>query len=658
MQNNQKIVHTDPLFYYEVSFFSKPYHLFTYSSKNELEIGSLILVEFGRSEKVGILWKKNPTPSNKYPIKEIIRKITNPVLNQFNIDLIDFTVKYYHCFLQDILNAVVPSCIRLEKIWMKDNQYSDVGNLEKKQLPLLNQYQQDFVNNIDFNKFQINLLHGITGSGKTRCYQELISLIQQKNTGHILLLVPEINLTHKLKEEIQSIDEHQTQIYHSQITPKQRSSVFKNTLEKNKSFVFLTTRSGVFLPYNKISLIIVDEEHDSSFKQKDSSFRYNAKDLAIKLAQIHECPCILGSATPSLKMMMLANQHKLNYFSLDKRATEQPLPEISLKYQNKNTYDEPLSLALLKEIKFTLDNNQQVLVYLNRRGYVPRLFCPTCKKNACCPSCFSPLILHLKEKKLCCHYCSKFFAPIKKCQSCDEDYIDIGFGTERVKEYLSSCFPDYPSIIVDTDYINTPKKVEEVFNLINSGNPSIIIGTQMIGKGHDWPNVTLGIMMIADYDLDHHLDEKIAQEVIQASGRIGRHIKGKVLLPVPYDFQSSSLISSIIKSDYREFVDIILKQKDETKEPPFHHEAYLYFKSKNISDLLSALRKLVSVFNANDCRGPILDYPMRKNGFWIAYLVINSSTRISREHAIMKLLTNIMSNEFLQKTFYCLDIDP
>ena len=145
-------------------------------------------------------------------------------------------------------------------------------------------------------------------------------------------------------------------------------------------------------------------------------------------------------------MMMLAHERKLNYFRLDKRATNQPLPEIILKYQNKNSYNEPLSLSLLKEIKSTLDDKKQVLVYLNRRGYIPRLFCSTCKKHASCPSCFTPLIMHLKEKKLCCHYCSKFFQPIKECAKCKNDYVQIGFGTERVKEYLSQCFPNYPSL--------------------------------------------------------------------------------------------------------------------------------------------------------------------------------------------------------------------
>jgi primosomal protein N' (replication factor Y) len=407
-----------------------------------------------------------------------------------------------------------------------------------------------------------------------------------------------------------------------------------------------------------VQLIIVDEEHDVSYKQQEGSFRYHARDLAIKLAQLHDCPCVLGSATPSLKMMDKAIQHQVQYSVLNKRATGQSLPDFKIIPGTRATWAEPLNFQILKEIRDSLHSNHQVLFYLNRRGYVPRLFCVECKETLLCKSCLIPFVYHLDKKQLSCHYCGRHTPAPTLCSTCHNELLPLGFGTERLAEFLKQAFPSYPVFVIDTDHLTTHKQVTEQLDLIKKEKAALIIGTQMIGKGHDWPLVRLAVLLISAHHLENDLNDQVAQHIVQAAGRCGRHAPGTVIIPVHHDQQVPDLLTDLLKHDYESYSKHMLTVKKQECSPPYTHQAKILFRSKNLSEMLSSLRELARPIPMVLCQGPLLDYPMKRGVYWQAYLLINTSKRVQRDQLLTQMINQCQHDVILKKIYHALDIDP
>jgi primosomal protein N' (replication factor Y) len=648
--NNSNII------YYQVCFFEKPYLFFTYQSDQDITLYSLVKVPFGRSCRIGMIWQKETQHDQKFVIKPIESVVTSAVLTPITYNLIEFCTHYYYTHLQDVLATAVPSFARKS---LKLNSSIVAQRGQHAQLQALTQAQKNVVLTAQQRKnFHIHLLHGITGSGKTRCYLELMQNILDQS-GNILLMVPEINLTPQLLDQIKQLVGAKLFVYHSQLTPKKRFDCFNVALSGVEGCIFLTTRSGIFLPIQNLKLIIVDEEHDSSYKQQEGPFRYHAKDLAIKLAQLHDCPCILGSATPSLKMIARAFDGQILYSKLDARATGQPLPDFRIQPGPRATWTEPLSFQLLKEVRDTLLAEHQVLFYLNRRGYVPRLFCPDCKESLLCQSCLTPFVYHLDKEQLNCHHCGKCSQVPTACPSCQHLLVPLGFGTERLAEFLRQTFPSYPVFVVDTDHLTTHKQVTEELAAIRKEKAALIIGTQMIGKGHDWPLVKLAVLLISAHHLEHDLNEQVAQQIVQAAGRCGRHVPGVALIPLSHDQESiPSSLNALVAHDYAAYSNQLLLVKKKEGLPPFGHQAKILFRCIDLSSMLAALREMKRKLLSSSCQGPFLDYPMKRGSYWQAYLLIQCVSRIERKQLLDKFQELVAQDLLLKKMMRSVDIDP
>lgn len=662
MNNNQPIVGHDrqTLKSYQIAFMERPYQLFTYGSTEVLDKGMIVEVPFGRSIRVGCVWQAGSSWSGE--MKNILRVVQNSFWAKHDIDLLLFCQSYYHAPLQEILQAAVPSILRKggakKKLLptVEELLLSTTKQLSKIQQPMpLTEQQRTAVSTLVFGSFYRYYLYGITGSGKTRCYTHWIEHALQ--TGNVLLMIPEIHLSHQMISVLERDLDVPIIPYHSQLTPKKRRNVFLTATGAEKGVVFLTTRSGIFLPIRSLSLIIVDEEHDHSYKQTEGLFRYHARDLALKKAQLVSCPCVLGSATPSMKFLpCLSSDNPPEGWGrgfLTERATGYPLPQVEVVMAPLPTHQDPLAFSILKQIRDCLEAGQQVLIYLNQRGYAPKLFCPTCRKTATCEICLTSLTQHVEEEESfwVCHHCSKQYTPNSHCHDCQNPLVTLGFGTQRLAEYLQDIFSEVPVFILDTDHLKTPSQVQACFEKIKQQSEAILIGTQMISKGHDWPKLSLVVVLVAAYQLKDQITPTVAQQIMQTAGRAGRHQHGRVLLPIPYQESPDQTLTPLLSQNYLGFMHAwASSEKSDTAV-----KAKFLFNSKNLDQIMRPLR---SFFLRHGVWGPCLDYPYRRGALWRVYGLLITTERKVRAQKSVAILNELQSIPLLKQSFLSIEIDP
>lgn len=426
-----------------------------------------------------------------------------------------------------------------------------------------------------FQQGKITLLHGVTSSGKTEIYIHLIQE-QLKQDKQVLYLLPEIGLTTQLTHRLAEAFGDALCVYHSGFTDNERVEMWRDLLENKRYKVIIGARSALFLPFNNLGLVIVDEEHDASYKQYDPAPRYHARDAVTVLASLHNANVLLGTATPSVESYYNAISGKYGLVQLTERYQGILMPEI-VKIDLREAYRKKqmkghFCLNLIERITVALQNDKQVILFQNRRGYSPFIECPSCGWIAKCKSCDVSLTLHKKDGKLHCHYCGYTEPNPKCCPACAEtDIKPKGFGTERIEDELTTLFPDEKVIRLDTDNTTSRHSFEKKLSDFAEGKASILVGTQMVSKGLDFANVSLVGIMNADNMLhfpDFRAHERTFQMLSQVAGRAGRKgDRGTVILQT--SSPDSPVIEMVEQNDYKTFYEIQSEERQIFNYPPY-----------------------------------------------------------------------------------------
>lgn len=512
-------------------------------------------------------------------------------------------------------------------------------------------------------KFAVFLLEGITGSGKTEVYMQIIRSVLERGQ-QVLVLVPEINLTPQLEERFRQRFSVAMTLSHSNLTDKQRHTAWLN-MQQGNSAILLGTRSALFTPLKKPGLIILDEEHDASFKQQEG-FRFSARDVAIMRGKLLNIPVLLGSATPSLETLHNANQQRYQHLILSQRAGTAVEPTLHLLDIRNKKLQHGLSEALINELRKVLANGEQVLIFLNRRGFAPTLICHGCGWVARCRHCDANLVIHNHEKILRCHHCAREQRLMPNCPACKTGVLmPLGLGTERIEDALRELFPDKTLVRLDRDTTQRKGSLERYLTQINNGEADIILGTQMLAKGHHFPNVTLVAIVDVDsglFSIDYHATERLAQMIVQVSGRAGRAEKpGKVILQTRHP--DHKLLNTLIREGYRRFADTALAERKEGALPPFSYHALLRAQANNPQlplEFLQAAATLAKNYKAGHTQilGPV-PAPMEKRaGLYRYQLLFQSDKRSDLQKCLTELVANIDNIKHVKKIRWSLDVDP
>lgn len=522
-----------------------------------------------------------------------------------------------------------------------------------------NQEQQFAIDSI--NSAGTYLLHGITGSGKTEVYLRKIEDVL--NAGkQVLLLVPEIGLTPQTLGRFTNRFAVSIEVIHSGLTDLERLSAWRNAISGTAKIV-IGTRSAIFTPLQNLGLLVVDEEHDSSFKQQDG-FRYSARDLAVMRGQLEKIPVILGSATPSLESLYNCKLDKYKLITLSERtggAQNEKYKLINLRHKE---VQNGFSDELLAAIRTELDKGNQVLVFINRRGFAPVLYCPDCQWIAICHRCDARLTCHLAQRKLMCHHCGTIKPLTSTCLECQShQLVPLGLGTQRVEETLSSMFPGYPVHRVDRDSTRRKGTLEKLLTEVKSGQPRLLVGTQILAKGHHFPDVTLVAMLDIDtgfYSADYRSMEKTGQLILQVGGRSGRENKaGNVIIQT--QFADQPILRQLIQEGYTSFANTILSDRQLHQLPPFSFHCLIRAESPQKQIAMNFLEDVAREPLPNDSvelLGPVPPTMEKRGGRYRAQLLFSSQSRNMLHRAIAVKILVAEQSKLSKRVRWSVDVDP
>lgn len=514
-------------------------------------------------------------------------------------------------------------------------------------------------------RFSPWLLQGVTGSGKTEVYLQVAAsiLAQQKQ---VLILVPEINLTPQLEAIFKKRFPTSPLIsLHSGVTDNQRLQGWHQA-QHQRTGIVLGTRLSIFTPFANLGLIVIDEEQDHSFKQQDG-LRYSARDLAIYRARQLGIPVILGSATPSLESYYYAINGRYQHLQLRARAVSQArLPAIHCIDLRIIKTQEGLTEPILNALRETLAQNLQSLVFINRRGYAPVLLCKSCRWTATCTRCSSRLVFHLPARQLRCHYCGYQQAVPSACPQCgDQDILPFGHGTQRIESALVSYLPDARIMRVDRDSIRRKHAWQTMLTSIQQKQVDILVGTQLLAKGHDFPNLALVCVINPDaslYSADFRAEEQLFTQLMQVAGRAGRaEVPGTVLIQT--EFPHHPLYQALIRQDYDHYAQQLLKDRQAMDFPPFVYQAVLRAEAPAIKDALAFLGKAAAACQNRHSRqiqlfDPVPAPMVRLNKMERAQLLVQASSRKSLQHFLTDWQPHLAALPTGKKLRWHLDIDP
>ncbi|MDC0342640.1 primosomal protein N' [Alphaproteobacteria bacterium] len=556
--------------YYNI-LVARPFdQVFTYESDDQtLEVGQIVIVPFGKAMEVGMIMQADVRKPD-YTIKKIETVTKGIQLNEINIKFLKWVSDYTLAPIGSVLklftiNKDIVSYERDDKILSEPTFKPTILNDEQ------DKAKQDIIKTQKSSNKPI-VLEGVTGSGKTEVYFDLIE--QEINQSkQILIMVPEISLTPQFENRFKERFGMDVNIWHSKITPKRRKEIWHKCYA-GEPIVVIGARSSLFLPFANLGLTVIDEEHDSSYKQEDN-IRYQARDLAVVKSNFEKNKLILASATPSLETINNINHKKYHHVFLSKQYSGLPLPQINLVDLSKNKLEKNqwISALLKKEIEKCLSNKEQALIFLNRRGYSPLSLCVECGYRHQCAQCSSWLVMHQQKKRLLCHQCGSIEEMSFNCPKCfAKDSIKfIGPGVERIGEELNQSFPDKVISVMSSDLINSPKKIKELIDKFSNKEIDIIVATQIMAKGYDFPNLSLVGVIDADAGLfggDMRAIEKTYNMLQQVSGRAGRSQQtGNVIVQTYYPEQP--IIQSLQQRDRTSFVQQALLEREQFNIPPF-----------------------------------------------------------------------------------------
>jgi primosomal protein N' (replication factor Y) len=670
----------------------------SYTHTESLEIGQLVSVPIGNGNRIcaGLVLEctefdnkladnlENNLNSVDYKynpdnLKSII-EVSHIILPKTWLDMVYFIAKYYHEGIGEVALSLIPNYLKNYRFWHKQTlskaydkfvnkflKQDSTNNPQTQNLITLNDEQNSVFSAIIKDKFNYNVhvLHGITGSGKTQVYIHLIhNYLLNSPQSQILVLIPEINLTPQIVGIIQKQFFHiPVVVLNSDLSDKQRSL---NWYLAYTGFakIIIGTRSASTAVLPHLSLIIIDEEHDLSYKQQ-SGIRYSARDSLIWRAKYLNIPIVLGSATPSLETYhhalningMHSNYH---YHVLNKRATNANLPNVHIidmqNYLQKQLQGDVLSPPLVKAMHKTLENKQQVLLFLNRRGFAPVMFCPNCRFTFSCKNCSVNLVFHKKTNSLNCHHCG-YYAKIthktfQNCPSCSHTQIlPVGVGTQRLVEVLNDKFANYKSIRIDSDSTSKKGELEHQLEMINNKEVDIIIGTQMLAKGHDFKRVGLVGVIQPDgmlYSYNFRSTEHLFCQLMQVTGRAGRHNQSSDVF-IQTMFHQHPLFKAIKQHNYNQYADALLKERQDLELMPYAFEVHIYASHATPDKAKQELQALYDCVIKKSVEFNCLVTPpahhtmLKQNGEERAYIVIENKVRAKLHSFIDEIMPYIKS---------------
>ncbi len=555
----------------------------------------------------------------------------------------------------------------IEKGWVEEVETEitclPADKNDDSQQPDLNEHQSVAVTEISaaLDQFKVFLLDGVTGSGKTEVYFRVIEKVVS-DQKQALVLIPEIGLTAQLIERFRSRFSCPITVLHSGLTDKERLSAWL-LARAGKAAIIIGTRSAIWTPLPDPGVIIVDEEHDVSYKQQDG-FRYSAKDIAIVRGQREKIPVILGSATPSLESLNNVRQDKCTHLILPERAGEAVPPAIHFLDIRSADLNNGLSKTLIEKIRSCISADKQALLFLNRRGFSPVMMCHDCGWIASCRHCDANLTFHQAARQMRCHHCGSQQRMLTKCPECeDSELIPIGQGTEQITETLETLFPDAKILRIDRDTTSRKGEMDRMLAMIHNNEADILVGTQMLSKGHHFPNVTLVGILDADnrlYGADFRSIERLAQLIIQVAGRAGRaEHPGEVFIQTHHP--DHPVLESLAKYDFCGLADQLMKERSEALLPPFSSMVIIRAEAMNSGDALTFLQTAKTQITASEgieVWGPMVAQMERRAGRYRAQLIIQSTQRQLLHRMLDEWVPKV---EILKKPYtlrWSLDVDP
>lgn len=530
----------------------------------------------------------------------------------------------------------------------------------------LNTEQQTAVDQVlaQQNSFQAFLLQGVTGSGKTEVYLAMIEAVLAQGK-QVLVLVPEIGLTPQTAQRFEAYLQQPVLAMHSGLNDKERHCAW-HLIRSGEAKVLLGTRSAIFTPFQNLGLCVIDEEHDLSFKQQDG-FRYSARDLLVRRAHMEKIPVVLGSATPSLESIYNVEQGRYKSLTLTKRAASAQMPSLRLLDIRGERLQEGVSTPLKTAMQRHLEAGNQVLLFLNRRGFAPVLMCHDCGWQAACPSCDANLTYHQAWHELRCHHCGFNAKAPNACPDCGgKEFVRVGQGTERLEQIMTEWFADKTIVRIDRDTTRRKGALADKVELARSGEADILIGTQMLAKGHHFPQVTLVGLIDLDqglFSVDFRAAERMAQLIIQVAGRAGRaERKGEVLIQTHHP--EHPLLTTLITQGYDAFAQQALQERQAAQWPPFSYQILVRAEAlepQHALDFLNAIKQrltLVEVRSPCEVWGPVSAPMERRQGRYRYQLLLQSEHRAELQAWLSAIESQIYQLPLVHKVRWSLDVDP
>jgi primosomal protein N' (replication factor Y) len=585
---------------------------FDYAAGQPVPVGMRVIVPFGRRKLVGIVVDQPDAPAlDPGRIKSVDKVLDDlPPLPDAWLRLARFAARYYHRPLGEVMLPALPVGLRRPGAYLgKRSAGGPVLRQDKRpapkpravaadRVPALNAEQRQAVAAVmALQAHKTVLLHGVTGSGKTEVYLHLAQRILERGL-QVLILVPEINLAPQLEQWFRArlsalAGPEAVAVLHSGLSDGARLRAWLS-VQRGQARVLLGTRLAIFTPMPDLGLIIVDEEHDTSYKQQEG-LRYSARDLSIWRGHDRNVPVVLGSATPSLETWHHARSGRYLKCSLTQRARQVDPPAVRLVDTRRLALKQGLSPQLVEALEQRLERGEQSLVFLNRRGYAPALSCKSCGWVSQCPQCTAYAVLHRARERggyLQCHHCGHQMRVPRACPDCgDQDLQPMGRGTQRVQEHLASLFPQARIARIDADSTRRKGSAAALFAQVHAGETDILVGTQMVAKGHDFAKLSLVGVLNADAMLfaqDFRAPERLLAQLMQVAGRAGRHVRGGEVI-VQTDYPDQAVYQALSRHDFTGFADYSLDEREAIGLPPYAYQALLTAEARELRQALAFL---------------------------------------------------------------------
>ena len=633
----------------------------------EIPVGSLVVVPFGRTRRIGVAVEHTDHSAVPQARLRAVESVVADVaaFQPAEMELFEFCAAYYQRPLGEVIAASIPPRLRQvsrRRIAPAAEIPGEAGFEATIQLTAEQRTAIDLVN-AGRDRFHPVLLHGVTGSGKTEVYLHLIADVLARGR-QALLLVPEIGLTPQFESHVASrFPGVRLASAHSHLSEGERAAAWL-AAQSGAARIVLGTRLAVLMPFRDLGLVIVDEEHDPSYKQHEG-LKYSARDVAVRRAQRLQVPVVLGSATPSLESYSNAREGRYALARLPERAaTGAAMPRVRTVDTRADRPHDGLTFALVDALRKRLARKEQSLVFVNRRGFAPVLFCRACTWHSACTRCSANLVLHLRAGELRCHHCGRRERAPVKCPSCGAaDLAPVGQGTQRVEESLRAALPGARIARVDRDSTARKGSLKGVLDQMRDGQLDVLVGTQMLSKGHDYPGLTLVGVLDADsalFSADFRASERLYAQLVQVSGRSGRGSQaGEVLIQT--DFPSHPLYAAVASHDFDRFADEALEERRLAGFPPYAHLALLRAESKAAGEATDFLRSASRLAHRLAPKVEVFDpvpAPLeRKAGFERAQLLVRSGTRAELQ-PFLRAWRDALVERGERRVRWSLDVDP